>query len=266
MERLAAPVALVAEIDLNIRIQEGEVAQAVVEGAVRKFRFGKDFRVGLKGCFRPVLFRFDSLGDRGERNAALVFLIVLASVAADFHVAPFGEEVDDRNADAVQPAGRLIRALIELAAELQLGHNAFEGRDAQIRVNPDRDAAAVVLDGNGAVGVNRNGNLRRESGERFVERVVDDFVDQVMQALRGDVANVHRRAFAHVFEVGKGFQVGLDVFVFRLAFVAKAVVENFKFEFLLRRRRSFGRLIPLVFVHRLFGRVFRFRVRIRLVF
>ena len=52
------------------------------------------------------------------RDAAFVILLPNMPVATDFDLAPFAEEVHDRDADAVQPAGGLIRTFFELAAEL----------------------------------------------------------------------------------------------------------------------------------------------------
>ena len=81
------------------------------------------------------------------------------AVAADFDLAPFGEEVHHGDADAVQTAGGLVGALLELAAELEHGHHAFERGDVaaglfgELIVLFDGDAAAVVFDGDRAVDV-----------------------------------------------------------------------------------------------------------------
>ena len=40
-------------------------------------------------------------------------------------------------------------------------------------------------------------NFRAVPGERFVDGVVDDFVDQVMQSIDAGRADVHRRALAN---------------------------------------------------------------------
>ena len=157
--------------------------------------------VRLEGRLRAVLFRLIAAFDFTGRDSALIFLIEGVSVATNFDVAPFGEEIHDRNADAVQTARRLIRALRELTAKFQDGHNALESRFLQFWVHVDWNTASIILDGYGAVLVHGNGNFRRESGERFVERVVDDFVDQVMQSLGGDVADVHGGARTNVLEV-----------------------------------------------------------------
>ena len=135
--------------------------------------------------------------DLAGGHAAFVFLLVDVPVAADFDLAPLGEEVDHRHAHAVQTAGGLVGPLLELAAELEHGHHAFERGDLaahllrQLVVAFDGDAAAVVLDGDRAVVVDRDADVLGEAGHGLVDRVVDDFVDQVVQAAGRGVADVH---------------------------------------------------------------------------
>ena len=38
------------------------------------------------------------------------------------------------------------------------------------------------------------------TGQGFIDRVIDDFVDQVMQAFDPDVPDIHRRPFADGFQ------------------------------------------------------------------
>ena len=64
----------------------------------------------------------------------------------------------------------------------------------------DRNAAAVVDDGDRAVDVNRDVDLIAEARQRLVDRVVDDFVDEVVQAGRTGRADVHRRPLADGLE------------------------------------------------------------------
>ena len=68
--------------------------------------------------------------------------------------------IDHGDADAVQTAGGLVGALLELAAELEHGHHAFERRDIAPMLGSaravDGDAAAVVFDGDRAVVVDRD--------------------------------------------------------------------------------------------------------------
>ena len=58
-----------------------------------------------------------------------------------------------------------------------------------------------------AVDVDRDADRGGVAGHRFVDRVVDDFVDEVMQAALRGVADVHRRAFADVLQVAEMLEV-----------------------------------------------------------
>ena len=65
----------------------------------------------------------------------------------------------------------------------------------------DGNAAAIVGDGAGAIGVERDGDAVGMAGERFVDGVVDDFIDHVMQARTiVGVADIHAGALAHRIE------------------------------------------------------------------
>ncbi len=126
---------------------------------------------------------------------------VLQPVAPDAQDEAGRERVDDRNADAVQAAGNLVGVVVELSAGVQLGHDDLGGRHAFLVVDAGRNAAAVVADGAGAVGVERDGDELRMARERLVDRVVDDLVDHVMEAgAVVGVADIHARALAHRIE------------------------------------------------------------------
>ena len=95
----------------------------------------------------------------------------------------------------MQAAGHLVGVLLELSARMQLGHDDFGGGDAFACVNVGRNAAAVVAHRAGAVGIEDHFDAVGIAGQRFVDRVVDDFVDHVMQARAViGVADIHARA------------------------------------------------------------------------
>ena len=89
----------------------------------------KDLRVGLEGGLGARLSVVPMRWTGAGGHAAFVFLLVDVAVAADFDLAPFGEEIDHGDADAVQAAGGLVGPLLELAAELEHRHHAFERGD-----------------------------------------------------------------------------------------------------------------------------------------
>ena len=99
----------------------------------------------------------------------------------------------------MQAARHLVAVVVELAAGVQDRQHDLRRRLAA-GVLIDRDAAAVVDDRHRPVDVNRDVDLIAEPGERFVDRVVDDLVDEVMQAGGPGRADVHRRPLADRLE------------------------------------------------------------------
>src|SRR5207244_8879368 len=126
--------------------------------------------------------------DRPGGLAAAEFLVIDVPVAADFDLAPLGEEVHRLDADAVQAAGRLVGLLVELAADVQHGHHGFERGDVaafflgDLLVPADGDAAAVVGHGDRAVAVDGDTDFVAEAGHGLVDRVGHQLVDQVVHA------------------------------------------------------------------------------------
>ncbi len=128
-----------------------------------------------------------------------VFLGPDRAVAGRFDAHPRGQRVDDADADAVQTAGHLVAAATELPACVEDGVDDLQGVLAG-RMLADRDAAAVVGDGDLAVHRDRDVDGRRLAGHRLVDRVVDDLPDEVVQATGVGRADVHARALADGFE------------------------------------------------------------------
>ena len=106
----------------------------------------------------------------------------------------------------MQPTGHFVAVVVELAAGVEHGEHDFCGRLPAL-VQVGRNAAAVVDDGDGAVDVNGDVHLVAETSERLVDGVVDDFIDEVMQAGRPGRADVHCRAQAHRLEAFEDFDL-----------------------------------------------------------
>ena len=84
---------------------------------------------------------------------------------------------------------------------MQLGHDDLGCGNALALVDVDRNAAAVVAHGDGIVRVEHDLDAAGMAGERFVDRIVDDLVDHVMQAgTVVGVADIHARPLAHGIE------------------------------------------------------------------
>src|SRR5439155_15342275 len=113
------------------------------------------------------------------------------AVAGDLDVQPGRQGVHHRDPDAVEASGDLVALALELTAGVELGHDDLD-RGAPLALGRvDRDAAAVVPDGDGVVGVDGDVDAVGEPGKGLVDGVVHDLDHQVVQATRPGGADVH---------------------------------------------------------------------------
>ena len=195
-------MARVGQDDGHAGIQEGEFAQPVLKRREVELDHGEGLGRRQERHL-GALAAFDLANDRQRRlrDAIAELHRVFFAVAPDRELQPGRERVDHRHADAVQSAGDLVGILVELSAGMKLRHDHFGGRNTFVLVDVGRDAAAIVAHGAGAVRIERHGHFRRVASQRFVDRVVDDLVDHVVQAgpVVG-VADIHARTLAHGIE------------------------------------------------------------------
>ena len=138
------------------------------------------------------------------------------------------------SADAVQARRDLVAAAAELAAACSMVMTTSSADFLQLRLHVDRDAAAVVDDGDRAVGVDGDLDAVAVAGQRLVDGVVDDLVDQVVQAVDVGVADVHARPLADRLQALEDLDVGAgvvgrgrQVLVARFGLLVVGIVEVF---------------------------------------
>ena len=196
--------AFVGEQDADAGIEEGEFAQARLEAFEDKCRRdGEDRGVGEEGDLGAGALRVIEIAEHAERLggfAALEADGVDLAVAINLALEPVGERVGAFGADAVQAAGEFIRAVAEFAAGVQAGEHEFDGGDFRHLVHLDRNAAAVVLDADGAVGVDGDGDVLAVAGQMLVDGVVDHLEHAVVQAAFIGVADIHAGTEADGFK------------------------------------------------------------------
>ena len=120
-----------------------------------------------------------------------------------------GERVDDRNADAMEAARGFIDLRIEFAAGMQRRHDDFEGGLVlELGMRIDRDAAAIVGDGQIAVLAVVNIDPGGVAGHRLVHGIVDDLGEEMMQRLLVGAADIHAGTAADGLEAFEHLDVG----------------------------------------------------------
>jgi hypothetical protein len=101
----------------------------------------------------------------------------------------------------VQTARDLVALATELAAGVQGGEHDLGRRLVGVfGVQVDGDAPTVVLAAATTVGEQRDRDARAVARHRLVDRVVDDLVDEVMEARGTGRTDVHTGPLAHWLE------------------------------------------------------------------
>ncbi len=195
-------MAHVGEHDQHARVEEGELAQPVLQRREIELGHGECFRARQERHLGAALaLRGADDRQRLDRLAVAEFHEVFLVVAPDGELEPARQRIHHGHADAVQPAGDLVGVLVEFPAGVELGHDDLGRRDPFALVNVGRDAAPVVAHRAGAVRIERDDDLFGEAGERLVDGVVDDLVHHVVQAgTVVGVADIHARPLAHGIE------------------------------------------------------------------
>ncbi len=100
----------------------------------------------------------------------------------------------------MQTTRYFVRAFIEFTAGMQYGHNHFECRAVLFGVHIHGDTTTIVLYDDRVVFADSNFDVGTIASQGFVDRVVYCFVNQMVQTLFADIANVHGGALAHSFK------------------------------------------------------------------
>ena len=192
---------LVHERDPQSAGEEGRLTQTLLDDVELEVQRLEDVGVGEEGDRGPGLLRRGALRQRRLRRAALVVLRPDVTVAADLDVEALRQRVDHRHADAVQAARHLVPgAVAELPARVQHREHDLDGGALLLRHHGDRDAAPVVGDADGVVGVDHDLDGVAAAGHRLVHRVVHHLVDEMVQTPGAGRADVHAGALADRLE------------------------------------------------------------------
>ncbi len=187
-------------MNANATVQVGQFTQACSKDIVLVDRFIENASIWLEGDDSTPVVRVPNLlhGVQGLTNGVL--LLVFLAIAVNVHVQMGRQSVHTGYTHTVQTARNLVGILVKLTPCVQDGHDHFEGRTVFLRVHGHGDAATVVLNGDRIAFVDGYFYGCGMAGKRFVNGVVHNFIDQVVQTFLTHIADVHRGAFTNGFE------------------------------------------------------------------
>ena len=212
---------LVAQGDLDARIQEAQFAEAMLEALELKIGVSKDFVIRLEGDARPIASprlafsdHMQRLRDFPARKCNLVGLWALV----DLYFSPLAERVDALDTHAVQAARDLVSVAVKLASGMHLGQddlNSGSAIDGGILMphGVNRHSAPVILDHATAVNADGHVDIGGVPGHDLIDRVVDAFVNEVVQTFWPRATDVHPRTFPDGFQALQDLDGARGVFV-----------------------------------------------------
>ena len=189
---------LIREIDGQTLVEEGHLAQALLDGVEVIIGGLEDIRVSPESDRAATLLGGLALLDTAG-DGIVVGLEPLVAVAADIGLQSGGQCVDNRDTHPVQTTRDLVGALLELAAGVQHGHHHVDGRNAGL-MHRHRDTATVIGDFYTAVVEKPDVNLVGEARHGLVDGVVDHLPDQMVQTASACRPDVHTGTFTNGLE------------------------------------------------------------------
>ena len=186
-------VARVSQAQINTRVEEREFAQAMLQRTKLKHGLGEnlmgriefDFRTSERFSCAFTLFdngRITRDLQRGLGHAVFKGHKIFFAAAPHTQLKSIRQRIDNRDAHAMQTARNLVGVLVEFSTGMELGHDDFGRRHALFFVNIDRHAAPVVAHRTRAIAVQNHIDFIAMTCQRFVDGVIDDFVNHVMKA------------------------------------------------------------------------------------
>ena len=143
------------------------------------------------------------------------------TAGADLYFQPDGKGVYHGSTHAVKTAGHFVAAAAELAAGVQNSVHHRDSRQAGLLLDAHGDAAAVIGHADDLAGQDLDLDFVTEAGQRFVNGVVHDLIDQMVQSSGTGGADVHTRALADRFQSFQYLNLAFVVILIGLRHIAE---------------------------------------------
>src|SRR6185295_9722032 len=140
---------LVLESDLDALVQVTDYLEPLLDNLGLELDLGKDRRIRMEINARACAAGGAELLQTADRFSLTKSHFPLRAIAFDRRDQLFRQRVDHARADAMQPAGGFVIAVLELAAGMQDGEDDFNSALLGGRMLVDRNPPPVILDGDG---------------------------------------------------------------------------------------------------------------------
>src|SRR5206468_3954915 len=194
---------LIDELDGQPFVEERQLTQAGLERVVIESDVMKNLPVRLERDARAGAFRQAHFLDFSNWLAALVLLGIRPAASPYLGLDPLTQGSNGFGADAVQARGNLISILVELGAGADGRHDDFQRRPLGFGMLVHGDSAAVVVHAQAAIDVDLHEDVPAVAGQRFIDAVIHQFVNEVVQAAGRNISDIHAGTLPNVGGIAK---------------------------------------------------------------
>ena len=179
----------------EFRVEIGSLMHAALNVFFPEPRLLKDLRVrqkvdpcagpsGLANHRQQAVFKFHN------GISPLIFILIKKTAAANADGHSFRKSVYHGRSHSVEASAGLVRIVIKFSSGVKCcKHHAL--RAHTFFMHSDRNASSVVLHCTGAVRLKDHLDRGAESGKMFIDGVVHDLIDQMIETPCGNAADIH---------------------------------------------------------------------------
>ena len=202
----------VEQIDLQTFCQERSFAETLFQNVIFENCFFENLIIGqeMHESTSNVCFAHNS--QRSNYVTSGIFLFMDLTIAVNLYHQPFRQSIYNGRTNAVQTAGNLISAAAEFTTGMKDGKYHLQGRHAFLLIDIDRDTTAIIHNGNGVIGMDFYSDFVAEASQSFVNGVIYDFINQMMQTSGTGGADIHTGTLADCLQTFQDLNLTCIIF------------------------------------------------------
>jgi hypothetical protein len=186
---------LIFDADEKAFIQEGQLPQTLGKRIETELGGLKDPGIGFETDLGPGMFRLPGHFEFGRDITPFIHLMVDFAVSPDLQLHVFGKGIHHGETHAVKASRDLIALIIKFTSGVEFGHDHFHRRALLLLVHIDRDAAAIISNGDAVVDVNDDLDALAITGQGFIDAVIHQLLNHMVKAFDPRIPNIHGRPF-----------------------------------------------------------------------
>ena len=184
----------------NTFIKERQLTNTHTQSFVAVNKFGENGSVRFEVNGSTGFVRIAFYIKLGSSFALFESNAIAFTTTTNFYIHAFRKCVYAGYTYTVQTTGNFITAITKFTTSVENSHNNFNCRLTFFFHHINRNTTTIIAYGNTVISVDDYANVVTESSQSFVDTVIDNFINQMMQTTSRGTANIHCGSFTYCFQ------------------------------------------------------------------